>query len=196
MNYSFPYKAHFERKALVYVSLIAILTAGYVFAVKSRSALRKYQKFNLFVATRLVDSDALRSKIKPIIDSETVKEVVINNCDPSLSSYYTMYSTFGLEDADILILCESNITLNDLSARFLPIKDSYAGYDSTNFINGDAHYGIRAFDGENGYLSDEIQYEEGKSYYIFINKKSQHLLGYQDEGKTYSVSLFLGGLLS
>ena len=133
MNYRFPYKAHFQRSVAVYLSLMALLAAGYVFLIKSKSALRKYQKFNLFLSLSQVESEPLREKIKSYVDEEVVKEVVINAVNPELTSYYTLYSTFGLEDADVLILEKDSIYQNDLKGHFLSFDADSPFYSADNY---------------------------------------------------------------
>ncbi len=190
MNYRFPYKAHFQRSVAVYLALIALLTTGYVFLIKSKSALRKYQKFNLFVSVSQVETEPLREKIKSYVDEEVVKEVVINAVNPALTSYYTLYSTFGLEDADVLILEKKSVYQNDLKSRFLSFDADSKFYSADNYVYEDAHYGLLA----KGVLSDCISYQEEGEYYLFVNKKSEHLLELGESGKSSSVLSFLKGV--
>ncbi len=194
MNYRFPYKAHFQRNALVYCGLVALLTGGFLFAVKSRSALKKWQKFNVFVSVSPLDTEPLREKIKSFIDEETVKQVVINNINPELTSYYTLYSTFGLEDADILILEKEAILSNDLKGNFLAFDATSPFYGESNYVYEDTHYGLAAYSKGAGILLDYLTYDEKGEYYLFVNKKSEHLLDFGFEGKTNSVLTFLKGV--
>ncbi len=194
MNYRFPYKAHFQRNVVVYGGLIALLTGAFVFAVKSRSALKKWQKFNVFVSVSSLDAEPLREKIKSFIDEETIKQVVINNINPELTSYYTLYSTFGLEDADILILEKEAILNNDLKGNFLAFDESSSFYEESNYAYEGVHYGLAAYSKGAGILSDFLTYDEKGEYYLFVNKKSEHLLDFGFEGKTNSVLAFLKGV--
>ncbi len=194
MNYRFPYKAHFQRSAVVYIGLIALLTGGYLFAIKSKSALKKYQKFNVFVSVTKLDADPLRDKISGFVGQETIKQVVINNMNPELTSYYTVYSTFGLQDADVLILEKDAILTGDLKSSFLAFDESSSFYGESNYAYEGVHYGLLAYQNGKGCLSDCVSYEEEGEYYLFVNKSSKHLLGLTDEGKTNSVLRFLKGV--
>ncbi len=190
MNYRFPYKAHFQRSVAIYLSLMALLATGYVFLIKSKSALRKYQKFNLFLSLSQVESEPLREKVKSYVDEEVVKEVLINAANPELTSYYTLYSTFGLEDADVLILEKNSIHQNDLKGHFLSFGADSPFYSADDYVYEDAHYGLSA----KGVLSDCISYQEEGEYYLFVNKKSEHLLELGESGKSNSVLSFLKGV--
>ncbi len=190
MNYRFPYKAHFQRSVAIYLSLMALLATGYVFLIKSKSALRKYQKFNLFLSLSQVESEPLREKVKSYVDEEVVKEVLINAANPELTSYYTLYSTFGLEDADVLILEKNSIHQNDLKGHFLSFGADSPFCSADDYVYEDAHYGLSA----KGVLSDCISYQEEGEYYLFVNKKSEHLLELGESGKSNSVLSFLKGV--
>ena len=194
MNYRFPYKAHFQRSVVVYISLVVLLTGGFLFAVKSRSALKKYQKFNLFVSVAKLETEPLREKIASFVDQEIIKQVVINNMSPELTSYYTVYSTFGLEDADVLILEKDAILTNDLKSNFLAFEETSSFYADSNYAYDGVHYGLLAYQNGAGCLSDCISYKEKGEYYLFVNKSSQHLLELTAEGKTDSVLRFLKGV--
>ncbi len=198
MKYNFPYKAHFQRNIWLYILLMLIVTTSYEFAIKSKSALKKYQKFNIFVATKKVDLDSLKAKINNYIDNDTIKNVVINQCNPTLTSYYTMYTTFGLEDADILILNSEYIFINDLKSHFTSFTSESSYYGETNYIYNDVHYGIEIYQNKKGRLTNYITYDEDATYYLFINKKSKHLLGFtsDSEGKTNSLIKVLGGIFN
>ncbi len=187
MNYKFPYKAHFQRNVGIYIGLIALLVTGYLFVVKGKSALKKHQKFNLFFSVSKVDAAPLKEKIEQYVDQEIIKQVVINNANPSLSSYYTMYSTFGLEDADVLILEKEAIIVDDLKSHFLTFDASSSFYADDNYVNNDIHYGLEAYKGKEGCFAEYVSYEEDGEYYLFVNKKSEHLLEFVEEGKTNSV---------
>ncbi len=190
MNYRFPYKAHFQRSVAIYLSLMALLATGYVLLIKGKSALRKYQKFNLFLSLSQVESEPLREKVKSYVDEEVVKEVLINAANPELTSYYTLYSTFGLEDADVLILEKNSIHQNDLKGHFLSFGADSPFYSADDYVYEDAHYGLSA----KGVLSDCISYQEEGEYYLFVNKKSEHLLELGESGKSNSVLSFLKGV--
>lgn len=198
MKYSFPYKAHFQRNALTYICLIAVIVTGYTFMVKSKSALKKHQKFNIFVAAQKVELDPFKEKINSYIDNNSIKQIVINTCNPENLSYYTMYSTFGLEDADILILNSNKIVNNDLKNKFVYFDEESNYYSDTNYINNDVHYGLEIYKNNKGYLSNYITYEKDNDYYLFVNKKSKHLLGLTTDtkGKTNSVKKVLGGIFN
>lgn len=196
MKYSFPYKAHFQRSIWIYIILILVVTAGYEFAIKSKSSLKKYQKFNVFVATRKVDLDPLKEKIYNYIDNDTIKNVIVNQCNPELTSYYTMYTTFGLEDADILILNSEYIVKNDLKTHFVSFESDSSYYNDTNYIDNDVHYGLEIYHNNHGYLTNYITFDQDKSYYLFVNKNSKHLLELSSEGKTNSVINVLGGIFN
>ncbi len=194
MNYKFPYKAHFQKNIWIYIGLVALLTMGYVFLVKGKSALKKYQKFNVFVTSTKVDSDSLRAKVKQYVDEEVVEEVVINNVNPSLTSYYTMYSTFGLEDADVLIMEKNAIYESDLKSHFLSFASSSPFYNESNYVYDGVNYGLSIYKDKHGHLSDFISYDEDGEYYLFVNKKSEHLNGLEEGGKSASVLSFLNGV--
>ncbi len=196
MKYKFPYKSHFQRNFWIYIVLISVLTTLYLFTVKSKSALRKYQKFNIFVACGKIDSDPFKEKINSYIDNDTIKNVVINSCNPTLTSYYTMYSTFGLEDADILILNSNYIVETDLKTHFISFDDTSTYFSDTNFKNNNIHYGLEVYNNNSGYLTQYITYEADTSYYLFVNNSSKHLLGFSKDGETNSVKKVLGGIFN
>lgn len=194
MNYRFPFKAHFQRTLGIYVGIIALVTGGYLFAIKGKSALRKYQKFNLFFSVSKVDAEPLKEEVRKYVDDETIKQIVVNNMDPELTSYYTAYSTFGLEDADVLVLEKNAILGNDVKSRFLEFDSSSLFYGESDFVYEEGHYGLLAYQERKGRLTDFVSYKEGGEYYLFVNKKSEHLLSLSSEGKTDSVFLFLKGV--
>ncbi len=196
MKYKFPYKAHFQRNIWLYIVSVLVLTTGFEFAIKSKSALKKYQKFNVFIATSKIDLDNLKDKINSYIDNDTIKNVVINQCNPTLTTYYTMYSTFGLEDADLLILNSNYIVKNDLNSHFLSFVETSSFFNEKNYIYDNVHYGLEVYNNNNGILTDYISYEKDNSYYLFINKKSKHLLGFSDDGYTDSVNKVLKGIFN
>lgn len=196
MKYKFPYKAHFQRNIWLYIVSVLVLTTGFEFAIKSKSALKKYQKFNVFIATSKIDLDNLKDKINSYIDNDTIKNVVINQCNPTLTTYYTMYSTFGLDDADLLILNSNYIVKNDLNSHFLSFVETSSFFNEKNYIYDNVHYGLEVYNNNNGILTDYISYEKDNSYYLFINKKSKHLLGFSDDGYTDSVNKVLKGIFN
>ncbi len=196
MKYKFPYKAHFQRNIWIYIIFMLAVTTGFEFAIKSKSSLKKYQKFNLFVAAGKVDLTSLKEKINSYIDNDTIKNIVINQCNPVLTSYYTMYTTFGLEDADILILNSEYIVKNDLKSHFLFFSEDSTYYSESNYINNEVHYGLEIYHNNSGYLTNYITYEEDNTYYLFINKKSKHLLELTSEGYTDSVLKVIGGIFN
>ena len=196
MKYKFPYKAHFQRNIWLYIVSVLVLTTGFEFAIKSKSALKKYQKFNVFIATSKIDLDNLKDKINSYIDNDTIKNVVINQCNPTLTTYYTMYSTFGLDDADLLILNSNYIVKNDLNSHFLSFVETSSFFNEKNYIYDNVHYGLEVYNNNNGILTDYISYEKDNSYYLFINKKSKHPLGFSDDGYTDSVNKVLKGIFN
>ena len=193
MRYKFPYKAHFQRSTGVYCALVALLSLGYVFLVQAKSSLKKYQKFNVFVTSMKVDIEPFRNKISEYVDESVVEQVVINSVNPSLTSYYTMYSTFGLEDADVLILEKNAIYQNDLKSHFLSFSSDSSFYGLASYAYDDTHYGLDAYKQKKGYFSDFITFEEEGEYYLFVNAKSEHLKGLQESGRSSSVLSFLEG---
>ncbi len=196
MKYKFPYKSHFQRNFWLYIVLISVLTTGYLFTVKSKSALKKYQKFNIFVACGKIDLDPFKEKIYSYIDNDTIKNVVINSCNPTLTSYYTMYTTFGLEDADILILNSNYIVETDLKTHFISFDDTSTYFSDTNYKNNNIHCGLEVYNNNSGYLTQYLTYDTGTSYYLFVNNSSKHLLGFSNDGETNSVKKVLGGIFN
>lgn len=194
MNYKFPYKAHFQRSAVAYLGIIALLTTGYVFLVRGKSALKKYQKFNVFVTCAKVDVEPFKEKIGEYVDKEVVESIVVNCVNPSLTSYYTMYSTFGLEDADVLIMEKKAIYETDLKTHFISFDASSAFYSQAIYAYEGVRYGLAVNKEKNGCLGEFISFEEEGEYYLFVNKKSEHLKQLGENGRSASVISFLKGV--
>ena len=170
-NVKFSFKNHFVHRLYAYILLVILVPSILVYGIILWTNPKAEEKFTVFVDGSLNNSKDFESFIKENTNNKN-KEVTVYSSLSSLSIYTVMFQTQGLE-SDLLILSDNGIKQSYVS-NFIEIKSDMPYYSTTNKSFDGKHYGIQIYNGQQGYLSNYIKFDEGINYFIYLNKNSVH----------------------
>lgn len=188
MKISFPLKTHLLHRLPFYLLAAVLVPSLVTYGVLLRTNPKEEEIFSLFIEANVKDSKALESFVRENTSLQN-KEINVYSAPSSLKTYSVLFQTQGLS-SDLLILSESAFQAS-YASNFIELHFSSPYFEESNKKVEEKHFGIELFNGETGYLTSFLEYQENIRYYAFINKESVHASSFQKEGKTDQILTLL-----
>ena len=175
------------KNAFLYIALILvfILLWNWVFSILTQ--IKPEEKVTVFIGSYSQGFD----KWEELNDSrpEYLKAVETQCYAPDMIYFSSYLTAFGYGEADIIILPESKIAIEESRGHYSEISEMHQSeFANLGFYEYDGKtYGIKIHDKEtHKSLISCLDYGEGEkeeNFYLFFNKQSIHLSDLADENK-------------
>lgn len=182
-----------------YIGVLSVLlmSATWISVFNKLDAPKSHERLQLFLASNEYQenfAETLNTTLKP----PGVKDITLKALSVESPLFYTMLSTVGILDSDLLILPAHVIngigTLNDFIALDTTLLNDFNidTTDLTYFTNDNHHYGIKLYDGESktNYLPAYFSFTSTEDYYVLMNTNTYNAGEYGQKGTVSSTSAF------
>lgn len=142
-----------------------------------------YEKLNIFVASKTIQSDAFCGDIQEKLSADGLKKTTAVQSNPSDSLFAQKLSVVGYSGSDLFLLPTSvlkSMNPDDILLRMSDeLKSHYVIETTPDYYVVDGYsYGVRLFaQGESTWLSSYIGFLD-EDYYLCLNVKSKNLGNY------------------
>ncbi len=186
MKIKYSLKEHFVRTIIFYLLALAIIPLLCSYSILLKTKPKATQRFAFFSELNYVDESSFKRKLFDVLPEDLQIDTYMSS--PSDSLFTTSLSSYGL-NSDICLL--SKTTLDKLtSIEFLDLTNTTWDKES-NYHFKDYSIGVL--------YKDNTQFifpESDEQYYLLALRKSVHLNGLVDSGKTDQVNRVLEYLTS
>lgn len=186
MHTSFPISKILRKYLWAFLLATLLVPVLTVFLVRTKTAPKDFEKYELFIGADVTDQGALENDIKAIVpEDKTVTVYYSSEADSLFGTLYQGYSQYS----DILILSKGKLdTFTDFSL-FVDIK-TLNGVNSTSSYN---EYGLYFDKTKENLITKYMKFLDDE-YFVLLNKNSVHLKELASEGKTNQTKRILSSI--
>ncbi|MFA5235952.1 MAG: hypothetical protein WC399_03845 [Bacilli bacterium] len=164
---------------------------------RALDAPKAHESIQLFLATNAF-SDDLDVDLEVNLSEQGVKDVVINAVAPDSPYFFTMLSTIGILDCDLLLLPEVVLAGVEDITNFVPLEADYlvnfdiAMADYSRYMVGSVDYGIQVYDAtsETNLMNRYFSISGEENYYLVVNANTVNCAPYSKATGTTSSRSF------
>lgn len=191
---------HFKLRYLSQISIavVTVMSVSWINLFNKLDAPRKTEKIEIFIATnQYVENlgDLLSTGLK----ESGVKAVNIHAVAPESALFYTMLSSVGVLDSDLLVLPSSVIEGIGETDDFVLLDSAFlkdyaiAGDEYEYWTNTKGKYGIKIYDAQTkfNYLDKYFWINSAEDYYIAVNTNTVNSAPYSKVSENTSNRAFL-----
>lgn len=185
--------SRYQKISLISISIISLMTLTWTWLFSALDTPKDSERIQLFLATNEYRED-LETDMESGLANVGVKDVIITAVAPDSPYFFTMLSTIGILDCDLLLLPETVITGIEDITNFAPLEENVlAEYDITAsqydyFTFGVYNYAIKIYDADstNNLLDRYFSITSSDDYYLAINANTVNSGSYSKTAGTTS----------